>query len=331
MGLPMALNLIGSGFEVTGFSLAGMEKFAAAGGRTARSPREAASGKEVVIACLPGSAAVLDQVLDGPDGLLAGLRPGAILIETSTHPIEAKREAADRLAKLGATFLECEITGVPPMVAARRCVFFISGGTREAYERCLPVLDAITATEKRYLGSLGTATKMKLVNNLLTCVHIAAAAEVLALGMKVGLRPDDMLALFGAGAGSSAMFVQRGPLMIERKFDQSEGPFDSLAKLPPAIQALAADAGAATPMLDAAALLYEKALVEGRGPQDVAAMIEIIESLGRGSELTQVLSVGTSRRLSSSRTRGAACFLNACHCGLAASFLRRSRRSSSLL
>jgi len=277
----MAMNLMKSGFVVTGFSLDGMDKFAAAGGKVANSPRDAASGRSIVITCLPGSAAVLNQVLEGEDGLLAGVGRDAILIETSTHPIEAKRRAADQLAGKGAVFLECEMSGVPPMVAARRCVFFISGGTRETFEKCLPVFDAITATEKRYLGKFGTATRMKLVNNLLTCVHIAAAAEVLALGIKAGLDPDDMLALFGAGAGSSAMFVQRGPLMVRRKFDESEGPFDSLAKLPPAIQALAAQVAAATPILDAAAALYSKALADGRGQQDVAAMIEIIESLSR--------------------------------------------------
>lgn len=281
MGLPMALNLLNEGFGVTGFSLNPMDRFAAAGGRVAGSAREAALGKEFVITSLPGSAEILDQVLEGANGLLAGLRRGATLIETSTHPLEAKRKATQRLSEKGAVFLECEISGVPPMVAARRCVFFISGGTREVFERCLPVFDAITTTEKRYLGELGTATKMKLVNNLLTCVHIAAAAEVLALGMRAGLDPHDMLSLFGAGAGSSVMFTQRGPLMVSRKFDQSEGPFSSLAKLPPAIQRLASQVGAATPMLDTAAVLYRQALDEGRSEQDVAAMIEIIQSLKR--------------------------------------------------
>ena len=217
----------------------------------------------------------------GPMGCLAGLKPGAILIETSTHPLEAKCKAADRLTKQGATLLECEISGVPSMVAARKCVFFISGGTRAAFERCLPVFDAITTTEKRYLGAFGAATKMKLVNNLLTCIHIASAAEALALGIRAGLDPETMLALFGVGAGSSVMFTQRGPLMVAGKFDESEGPFNSLAKLPPEIQALAAKVGGATPMLDAAAKLFRRALDEGRGEQDVAAMIEVIDPLGQ--------------------------------------------------
>jgi len=281
MGLPIAVNLLEAGFSVTGFSLGNMNRFVAAGGTAAPSPRGAASENDVVINCLPaGAPHILDQVLDGPDGLLAGLKPGAILIETSTHPLEAKCKAADRLTKQGATLLECEISGVPSMVAARKCVFFISGGTRAAFERCLPVFDAITTTEKRYLGAFGAATKMKLVNNLLTCIHIASAAEALALGIRAGLDPETMLALFGVGAGSSVMFTQRGPLMVAGKFDESEGPFNSLAKLPPEIQALAAKVGGATPMLDAAAKLFRRALDEGRGEQDVAAMIEVIDPLG---------------------------------------------------
>jgi 3-hydroxyisobutyrate dehydrogenase-like beta-hydroxyacid dehydrogenase len=279
MGLPMAVSLINAGYTVNGFDPRTMDRFVAAGGKPAGSPREAASGQEFIISCLPGSADILRDVLSGPGGLLPALDAGAILIETSTHPVDAKRWAAERLAERGAVLLECEITGVPTMVAARQCVFFISGGSPAAFQRCLPVFDAITTTQKRYLGPLGTATKMKLVNNLLTCVHVAVAAEALALGIKAGLDPEAMLALFGAGAGSSLMFTQRGPLMAARKFDESDGHFDSLAKLPPAIQALADDTRAATPMLDAAARLFALALEQGRGPQDVAAMIEVIESL----------------------------------------------------
>lgn len=279
MGLPMAVSLINAGYTVNGFDPRTMDRFVAAGGKPAGSPREAASGQEFIISCLPGSADILRNVLSGPGGLLSALDAGAILIETSTHPVDAKRWAAERLAECGAVLLECEITGVPTMVAARQCVFFISGGSPAAFQRCLPVFDAITTTQKRYLGPLGTATKMKLVNNLLTCVHVAVAAETLALGIKAGLDPEAMLALFGAGAGSSLMFTQRGPLMAARKFDESDGHFDSLAKLPPAIQALADDTRAATPMLDAAARLFALALDQGRGPQDVAAMIEVIESL----------------------------------------------------
>ncbi len=220
MGLPMAVSLINAGYTVTGFDPRTMDRFVAAGGKPARSPREAASGQEFVMSCLPGSADILRDVLEGPGGLWPALDAGAVLIETSTHPVDAKRWAAERLAERGAVLLECEITGVPTMVAARQCVFFISGGNRAAFERCLPVFDAITTTQKRYLGPLGTATKMKLVNNLLTCVHVAVAAETLALGIKAGLDPDAMLALFGAGAGSSVMFTQRGPLMAARKFDE---------------------------------------------------------------------------------------------------------------
>jgi putative dehydrogenase len=279
MGLPMAVNLMKAGYSVTGFDPRTMDRFAAAGGKPVGSAREAALGQEFVISCLPGSAGILRDVLEGPNGLLDALDAGAVLIETSTHPVDAKRRAAEQVEERGAILLECEISGVPSMVAARQCVFFVSGGTSAAFKRCLPVFDAITTTKKRHLGPLGTATKMKLVNNLLTCVHVAVAAETLALGIKAGLDPNAMLELFGTGAGSSVMFTQRGPLMAARKFGESDGPFDSLAKLPPAIQALAAEVGGATPMLDAAANLFGLALTQGRGPQDVAAMIEVIETL----------------------------------------------------
>jgi 3-hydroxyisobutyrate dehydrogenase len=279
MGLPMAISLLKAGFKVTGHSLNNLDRFAENGGLVASTPAQCAIGKEFVVNCLPGSAAVLDEVVNGPEGLAVGMKPGSILIETSNHPVDAKRNASAVLAARNVELLECEVTGVPNMVAARKCAFFISGASRQAFERSLPILDAITTTEKRYLGPLGTASSMKLISNSLTCIHLAAAAEALALGTKAGLDPESMLALFKIGGCGSVMLAERGPRMIARKFDDSDGSFNSLKKFPPAVQELAKHLGMATPMLDSAADLFRLAVESGRGDQDVAALVEIIEAL----------------------------------------------------
>lgn len=280
MGLPLALNLVREGFKVFGCGLENVERLVAAGGCSATNPADVARQCRFIVQSLPSSAA-LDRVLHGPEGLLDVLRPGSIVIETSTYPLAIKTTAANAVAAKNAIMLDCEITGVPDMVADRSCVLFISGGNQESFDRCRPVFDAISTAAKIHLGPFGAATKMKLVNNLLVCIHVTAAAEALNFGMKIGLRPDHMLTLIGSGAASSVMFRQRGPLMVERTFSPSSGPFRSLSKFPPAIQGLGAEVDAATPLLDIAANLFKQALDEGRAEQDVAALIDIIEHLRR--------------------------------------------------
>jgi 3-hydroxyisobutyrate dehydrogenase-like beta-hydroxyacid dehydrogenase len=278
IGLPVAQNLLKAGFEVIGFSLDNMDKFAAAGGKAAGSAREVAQAVEIIVDCLPKEK-VFEAVMTGKDGIADVMRPGQIVASLSTYPLQVKTRQRDALAKRGILLLDCEISGTPPMVAQRKGVVFISGD-KAAADKCMPVFNGF-ADLAFHLGEFGTASKMKIVANHLVAVNNLAVAEALALGTKAGLDPETIIKVVGPGAGGSAMFNIRAPMMASRKFTPAPGPLNTLEKYIHLVQELAQQVGCVTPLMDTAAKYYEQAISSGRGEQDIAAMFEVIESARR--------------------------------------------------
>ena len=214
MGSAMSPHLLAAGFEVVGFdvSSAQLAAFAAMGGTPAASPRAVAQRADIVISVLP-SVKALDEVVSGPDGLLAAGRSGQILIEASTLPLEDKERvraaAAPRL-----TVLDCPLSGTGAQAVAKDLLVYASGDSA-AIARCVPVFNGF-ARAHHDLGAFGNGSKMKFVANLLVSIHNVAAAEAFVLGMKAGLDAEAIYQVVGDGAGGSRMFTVRGPLMVER-------------------------------------------------------------------------------------------------------------------
>src|SRR5262249_27029298 len=121
IGLPIAENLIKSGYRVVGYRRSSMADFEKIGGVPAKSPVDVAAQADIVLTCLP-SADALDEAIAGPQGLVHSARPGQIVIELGSHLIPDKQRQAARLADKGAVFLDGEIGGTPGMVSARKAV-----------------------------------------------------------------------------------------------------------------------------------------------------------------------------------------------------------------
>ena len=124
IGLPITENLIKSGYRVLGYrrsSLADLEK---AGGVAAGSPAEIGRQCDVVLSCVPTAEAV-DEVVNGPNGLIHSARPGQIIVELGSHPVPAKQKHVAPLAGKGAAYLDGEVSGTPGMVAARKAVVYL--------------------------------------------------------------------------------------------------------------------------------------------------------------------------------------------------------------
>jgi 3-hydroxyisobutyrate dehydrogenase-like beta-hydroxyacid dehydrogenase len=133
-----------------------------------------------------------------------------------------------------------------------------------------------------YFGPFGAATKVKLVNNLLVAVHIAAAAEAMALGLKAGVDVDLMIKAIASGSGGSTQFGIRAPWMAQRKFQPVQGQAALLFHYFHMIEQWADETGTATPLLDRAIEVYKKCVDMGLGEtHDVAVMIDVINSLPR--------------------------------------------------
>ena len=168
--------------------------------RAARTPAEAARGAEVVITCFPVSADV-ESVLDGTDGLLAGLSKGATLIDcTSGDPATSKRIAA-RLAERGVAYLDAPVSG-GVKGAVEGILTVMVGGDAAALERVRPVIETF-GKKIVHCGPVGTGSALKAVNNALLAVHIWSAGEGLVALASAGVKPDVALDVINASSGRS--------------------------------------------------------------------------------------------------------------------------------
>ena len=279
IGLPISENLIKSGYRVLGYRRGSLADFEKIGGVPAKSPADIGRQCDVVLSCVPTVVAI-DEVVNGPQGLIHSARPGQIIVELGSHPVPDKQKHVATLAKKGAAYLDGEVSGTPGMVAARKAVIYL-GGDADAAKKVEPIIKGF-ADMCLYFGPFGAATKVKLVNNLLVAINIAATAEAMALGLKAGVDVDLMIKAIASGSGGSTQFGIRAPWMAQRKFQPVQGQAALLFHYFHMIEQWADETGTATPLLDRAIELYQKCCDMGLGEShDVAVMVDVINALPR--------------------------------------------------
>jgi 3-hydroxyisobutyrate dehydrogenase-like beta-hydroxyacid dehydrogenase len=276
IGMPIAENLIKSGYRVLGYRRSSMAEFEKIGGTPARSPADIGAQTDVVFCCMPSSEA-LDDVIQGPQGLLQSARPGQIIVELGSHPIAYKERQIAPLAAKGAIFVDGEMSGTPGMVAQRKGVVYLAGD-KEACRKAERVVGGF-AESCIYFGPFGAASKVKLLNNLLVAVNIATTAEVMAIGLEVGVDVDLLIKAIATGSGGTTQFGIRAPWMAQRRFSPAQGTAPALIHYFDMIHDLAASVGRATPMLDRAAELFQRFVDMGFAEYDVARMVDVVSSL----------------------------------------------------
>jgi 3-hydroxyisobutyrate dehydrogenase-like beta-hydroxyacid dehydrogenase len=273
IGMPISQNLIKSGYRVVGWRRSSLSEFEAVGGIPARSPAEVGAQAEIVFSCMPSPEA-LDQIVQGPDGLVQSARRGQIVIELGSHPLPVKQRQIAPLAKKGAIFVDGEVSGTPGMVSARKGVIYLAGD-RDACTRAEPTIAGF-ADSCIYFGPFGAASRVKLVNNLLVGIHMAATAEAMALGLKAGVDVDTMIKAIATGSGGSTQFGIRAPWMAAKRYKPPQGTPSDFFHYFHMIHDFAAEVGTATPMLDRAMEVFQYAIDAGFGEVDNAAMVEVI-------------------------------------------------------
>ena len=190
MGAPMARRILAAGFPLTVWNRKPERAaaFAALGAAVAPTPRDAASSVDVVCTMLSDPAA-LAAVADGPDGLVAGLSGGKIWLDFSTVTPEASRQAARKARDKGSDFCDVPVAGsVKP--ATDGTLKLLAGGDPLVLAKAKPVLDAVSKETLRF-GDVGQGSAMKLVNNLMYGVTVAAFGEALALAKSLGLPAEE--------------------------------------------------------------------------------------------------------------------------------------------
>lgn len=166
----------------------------------APTPRDLAHHSEVLVTCLPTSAEV-EALLEGPDGILAGLRPGALFLDCTSGDPGASRRIAARLAGHGVVFADAPVSGGTDGAAAAALTVMV-GGDSDILKRARPILECFGSRIVQ-IGPTGSAHAMKAVNNALLAVNILAVGEGLAVLVKAGVRATDALAVLNASSGRS--------------------------------------------------------------------------------------------------------------------------------
>lgn len=273
IGMPIARHLIAAGHEVLGYRRGDIATFVALGGVAAGSPAEVGAA-DVVFLCLPGKAA-LEEVIDGPDGLMSTAKPGQVIACLGSCPVPAKQAFADAFAKKGTVFLDGEVSGSPGMVEGRKAAIYLSGD-EAASEGIRPLVEAFTET-CLYLGAFGSATRIKLLNNVLVALDIAGTAQVMAIGLHGGVDPERLIEAVKRGSGSSVQFGLRAPWMAERRFTPQQGAAQALHYYVSQCREMAVDAGVSTRLIDELIDIYSRALPIV-GDRDAAAILELFET-----------------------------------------------------
>ena len=202
IGSPMAVHLAGmSTLTVWNRTASRATTFARAHpARVAASPRDAAAGAEVVITCLPTSREV-EGLLDGSEGLLAGLASGALFIDCTSGDPAGSRRVAGRLRERGVAFLDAPVSGGTSGAVAGTLTV-MCGGDEATFERARPVLEAF-GKKVVLVGPVGAGHALKAVNNALLAVHIWSAAEGLAALARAGVKPSAALEVINSSSGRS--------------------------------------------------------------------------------------------------------------------------------
>ena len=283
MGSRMARNLLKAGMSVVvhNRSQGPVQDLVGAGAVNGRSCKGVADASDIVLTSLTNQQAVHDVYL-GEDGLVAHARAGQIFVDTSTSPPELPRRIAEALGTRGAMFLDAPVSGGTAGAEAATLTMMI-GGDEPSLERARPVLDVI-AGKLHLLGPVGAGTVVKLVNQLLVGINMAAVAEGLVLGVSAGADPRKMLDVLATSFGASRMLDRAVPLIVERNFDGGT-PVDVIRKDLGIVQEVAEALSVPLATGLEASSVFDRASEAGFGADDMTAIIRPLEAAA-GVEVT---------------------------------------------
>ncbi|MBO29753.1 L-threonate dehydrogenase [Marinobacter sp. UBA2498] len=278
MGMGTATALLECGFEVTGCDVSEKARagFEHAGGRTVSALAELAAKSDVVLLVVVNAAQV-EQVLFGESGLLAGLKPGSLVIQCATVAPAIARDLAERLGQAGIEMLDAPISGGAAKARAGQLSVMASGST-DAFGLAEPVLDAMAATVYRLGDAPGIGSSMKLVNQLLAGVHIAAAAEAMAMAIRMGLPPEVVYEVITHSAGNSWMFENRVPHILKGDYSPLSA-VDIFVKDLNIVHDTGRELAMPTPVAASALQQFTAAKAAGFGKEDDSAVIKVYERL----------------------------------------------------
>ena len=275
MGKPMAKNLIEAGHELVVFNRtqSKAEELAGDGATVAGSPREVAEQSDVIITMLPDSPQV-EEVLVGEDGVLKGIKEGALVVDTSTISPVVTEELAAKVKERGASMLDAPVSG-GDVGAIEGTLSIMVGGSEEDFERARPLFEAMGKTVT-HVGETGAGQVAKAANQIVVALTIEAVSEALVLGSKGGVAPEKILDVLGGGlAGNKVMEVKREK-MLTHSFDPGFRIELHHKDLGIALAA-GREYGVTLPVTAVVDQMLQELKMKGRGDRDHSALLTLIE------------------------------------------------------
>ncbi|MGH8808484.1 MAG: L-threonate dehydrogenase [Noviherbaspirillum sp.] len=278
MGMGIAQSLLRAGFEVHACDVRpeAVQQLAAAGAHAAASPAALGSAVDALLIVVV-NAQQTEQVLFGENGATSHLAPGAVVIASATVSPEFAEALGARLHERDLQFIDAPISGGAAKAAAGQMSVMASGAPA-AFERCEELFKAICSKLYRLGDRPGQGSKVKMINQLLAGVHIAAAAEAVALGLRAGCDPDALYEVISNSAGSSWMFQNRVPHILT-------GDYRPLS----AVNIFVKDLGIVLdyakksvfplPLSAAAHQMFMQASAAGHGGEDDSAVVKIFPGI----------------------------------------------------
>ncbi|TMD73455.1 MAG: NAD(P)-dependent oxidoreductase [Chloroflexi bacterium] len=276
MGSHMAHRLLDAGYPLTVYDRTKekAQEVGQRGAQVAQTPKEVAANCQVVMACVTNDEAQHD-VMFGPDGALAGMHAGSIIIDLSTVSPDASRRLYQAAKEQGVPMIDAAVSGSVPQVDQGSLVIFV-GGEHKTYQQCKSILDVL-GQNSFYMGASGMGTTMKLVVNTLLGLGMQALAEAIVLGEKVGLEKGLLLDVLGQTAVLTP--DQKSKLEnVRREQYPTNFALSLMHKDFSLVLSQAYDVSVSMPATAAAQQMYTAAMAKGTDA-DFSIMIQFMEEL----------------------------------------------------
>ena len=276
MGAPMATNLLKAGFKVQVWNrtAAKAAPLAALGAKVGEGPAHVAAEVDVVITMVSQPNDV-EAVVTGPDGVMEGIKPGAVLIDMSTVSPAMSRKLAGAVTTKQAEFLDAPVVGSKGPATEGTLVVLV-GGLPTTLERCRPILSAMGKTII-HAGGVGTGSALKLATNLMLAHLAAGFTEGLLLVERAGLNPKRYLEVLEASTFRSPWYQTKGMGMIKREFG-AHFALKHMRKDLRLMGELADDVKTRLPITDAIERLFAQSETAGKGDLDYSAILAQLEA-----------------------------------------------------
>jgi 2-hydroxy-3-oxopropionate reductase len=277
MGKPMARNLLRAGHDLVVLDIdrRAVEELVADGAVAADSPADAATRAGRIITMLPSGAA-LEDVVNGPRGVLAAAGTDTVLVDMSSVSPETARSIAAALMARGAACLDAPVSGGEPGAVAGELVIMV-GGPADVFAATKPLFDVLGKSAV-LVGASGAGQTAKLVNQLLVAAHLEAMAEGLLLAVSAGVDPRSVLRAIKGGLADSNVLSAKAPMLLERDF--TPGARVAIhSKDMKNILATAHELGLVLPVAEMIDGMFDALIAEGKAGLDHSALAQAVEGL----------------------------------------------------